>query len=440
MRSLALLRMVRKVRCWGNVVHAIPHYRTSAVMTRRVRLLWVVLLLGLSFQEALADETQVTPSIAVQTQYNDNIFLDSTNELADYRLNVTPAIALTSRTERLDSNLSVAFPINRYADLDELNAVDQIYSGGLRYQWSPRIATSIQAGYLRDSQPDRDLLETGLVLGTGTRHRLSAGLSGDYAISEWTTAGLSYAYGDEKFKGPGYTDSDYQTLNFVLTRNMERTFANTYGRLTLSGSRYEFTPSTFDWPRNNVKNAAVMVGAVRRLTDLYSLSADIGLRYTRREYEVPRLEAAAPGLFRIVSGELKDEDVGGVGRAVLSYQGESLRASFSAYQDIATSGGSAGLVQRTAFTFDVGKRFTYKLWGHFAASYYLNTSKGRELSLQEIDEKTGFLTPYLRYEYSRDLRFEASYSFGRINDRTNNTDAERNVVFLRVVYFHPLLQ
>jgi len=401
---------------------------------------WVLFLLGLSFQGALADETQVTPSIAVQGEYNDNIFFDSTNEIADYRFNITPGMTLTRRTERTDSSLRVSFPINRYADLDELNAVDQIYSGGLRYQWSPRIATSIQAGYIRDSQPDRDLLETGLVLGTGTRHRLSAGLSGDYVLSELTTAGLSYAYSEDEFKEPGYTDTDYQTLNLVLTRNMERTFANTYGRITLSGSRYEFTPSTFDSPRNNVKNASVMVGAVRRLTDLYSLSADIGVRYTRREYEVPRLEAVAPGLFRIVSGKLKDEDVGGVGRAAFSYQGESLKASLSAYQDIAASGGSAGLVQRTVFAFDVSKRFMDKLWGHFAASYYLNTSKGRELSLQEIDEETWFLTPYLRYEYSRDLRFEASYSFGKINDRIDNTDAQRNLFFLRVVYYHPMLK
>jgi len=148
----------------------------------------------------------------------------------------------------------------------------------------------------------------------------------------------------------------------------------------------------------------------------------------------------APGLFRIVSGKLKDEDVGGVGRAALSYRDESLRASLSAYQDIATSGGSAGLVQRTAFIFDVGKRFTYKLWGHFASSYYLNTSKGRELSLQEIDEETWFITPYLRYEYSRDLRFDLSYSFSIINDRIDHTDAERNLFFFRVVYFHPLLK
>jgi hypothetical protein len=410
------------------------------MMMRLLRSGSIVLLLVLSFQTALADETQVTPSIAAQGQYNDNIFFDSTDELSDYLLRVTPGIALTNRTERLDSNLRLAFPINRYADLDELDAVDQQYSGGLRYRWSPRLATSLQAGYIRDSQPARDLLETGLVFGTGTRSRINAGLSGEYAVSELTTAGLFYAYANENFKDPGYTESNTNTLSLIFTRNMEKTFANTYGRLTLSGGRYEFTPSGFDYPRNNVDNYAIMVGAVHSLTELYSISADIGVRYTRREFEVPRLEAVAPGLFRLVAGKLKDEDVGGVGRFALSYRDESLRASLSAYQDVATSGGTAGLVQRTTVALDVGKRFTYKLWGHFAASYYLNSSKGRELSAQEIDEETWFITPYLRYEYSRDLRFEASYSYGKTHDRIDHTDASRNLVFFTVVYSYPLLQ
>jgi hypothetical protein len=326
----------------------------------------------------------------------------------------------------------MVFPITRYADLDELDAVDQHYSGGLRYQWSPRMATSFHAGYIRDSQPGRDLLETGLVVGDTVRRRVSAGFSGEYSLSEVTSAGLSYTYGDENYKDPGFTDIDSHSLNLVFTRNMEKTFANTHGRLTFGAGRYDFSESRVD-------NYSVMVGAVRRLTELYSVSADVGLRHTRREFEVLRLEPVAPGIFRVVSAKEKDDSVGAVGRAALSYQGEATRASLSFYRDIATSGGRAGTVERTSFVFDVGKRFTYKLWGHISAGYYLNESKGRELALQEIDERTWRLNPYLRYVYSMDLSFEASYSYTRIDDRRDNTDADRNLVFLRLVYYHPLL-
>jgi hypothetical protein len=392
----------------------------------------VAFLVALSFHVALADETQVTPSIDARAAYNDNVFFDRANESSDYVLTITPGIAFARRTERLDSNLRLSFPITRYADLDELNAVDQVYSGNLRYQWSPRFASSFQAGYIRDSQPDRDLLETGLVVGDITRRRISAGFSGEYSLSEVTSAGLSYAYGDEEYKNPEFTDIESHSLDLIFTRNMEKTFANTHGRLTFGYTLYDFTRST-------VENYSAMVGAVRKLTELYSFSADIGLRYTRSEFEVLLLQPVAPGLFRIVTGQEKDDSLGAVGRAALSYQGESFVASLSFYRDIATSGGRAGTVERTALVFDMGKRFTYKLWGHFSAGYYLNQSKGREFALQEIDERTWRLNPYLRYVYSRDLSFDLSYSYTKVNDRVDGTDADRNLVFLRLVYYHPLL-
>jgi hypothetical protein len=392
----------------------------------------VVLLAGFSCRVALADETQVTPSIAVRTAYSDNIFFDRANERDDYIFTLTPGLSLTRRTERVYSLLRLEIPVVRYADNDELDAVDQRYSGNLRYQWSPRFATSFHAGYIRDSQPGRELLETGLVFSDVTRRRVSAGFSGEYSLSEATSAGLSYAYGDETYKEREFTDMESHTLNFVLTRNMDRIFANTHGRLTLGLSRYDFTSSTVD-------NYSAMAGAVRRLTELYTVSADVGLRYTRREFEVLGLEAVAPGLFRLVPVEEKDSGLGVVGRASLSYQGEATRASLSFYRDVSASGGRAGTVERTSFVFDVGKRFTYRLWGHFSAGYYLNESKGQELALQEIDERTWRLNPYLRYEYTRDLSFEASYSYTKVDYRVDNTDAARNLIFLRLVYHHPLL-
>jgi hypothetical protein len=399
----------------------------------------VVLLVVLSSRPAPADETQVTPSIAARAAYNDNIFFDRANEMDDYVFTFTPGLSLTRRTELLDSLLRVDVPIIRYADHDELDAVDQRYSGNLRYQWSPRFATSFHAGYIRDSQPGRELLETGIVFDDVTRRRLSAGLSGEYYMSEVTSAGLAYAYGDEKYKDQRFTDIESHSLNLTFTRNMEKTFANTHGRLTFGGSRYEFTRST-------VENYSAMVGAVRRLTELYSISADVGLRYTRSEFEVLRLQPLVPALlqvapipFRIVTEKEKSDDVGAVGRAALSYQGETTRASLSFFRDIATSGGRAGTVERTAIVFDVGKRFTYRLWGHFSAGYYLNESKGREFALREIDEETWRLNPYFRYNYTLNLSFEASYSYAKVNYGVDNTDADRNLVFLRLVYHHPLL-
>ena len=383
-------------------------------------------------QGAFAAETQVTPSLTLQSEYNDNIFFVKDDEDSDYVLIIEPEIAVSRRTERIESRLRVKFPINHYMDFDELNAVDQVYSGNLGYRWSPRVSTFFQAAYIQDSQPDRDILETGLVVGDVTRRRLSAGFSGEYLYSELTSLALSYAYRDEQFKEPGFAESETQSINFILERDMERTFANTRGNLTFGYSRY-------DSDRSTVESYSTMVGAVRQLTELYYVSADIGVRYTRHEFDVLRFEPVSPDLFIMVTDQEKNNDWGVVGRASLSYQDESSRASLNFYRDVATSSGRTGAVERTALVFDIGKRFTYRFWGHFSAGYYLNESKGKEFSIREIDENTWRLNPYIRYVYSNDLSFRVSYSYTKVRDRLDSTDAERNLILLRLVYSHPLL-
>jgi hypothetical protein len=387
---------------------------------------------ALSFRDAPAAETRVTPSIAVQGRYDDNIFFESTDTREDYILTVTPGLTLSQATEQLNAGLRLSFPIIRYNRYDELDATDQTYAGNLGYYWSPRFSSSLTARYDVDSQPGRDIIETGLVIGDTTRRRLSAGLSGEYLLSEATSAGLGYTYSEEKYKSDRFTDIESHNLYLTVTRDMQKILSNTHARVTLAAGRYEFTGSTVD-------NYSAMVGAVRRLTELYSLSADIGARYTRSEFETQTVQLVGPDTFRVVTARATDDSVGTVGRAALTYQGEATRASLSFFRDIATSGGRAGTVERTAVVLDLGKRFTYKLWGHFSAGYYLNESKGRQLALQDIDQETWRFSPYLRYYHTRHLTLDLSYSHATIDNRVADTRADRNLVLLRVSYAHPLL-
>ena len=118
---------------------------------------------------ALADQTELTPSVNLKGQYNDNIFFDRRDEKSDYLAVITPGLEFMDKTERLDARLSAALPIYTYADYDELNSIDQNLKGSLRYLLTTRLSTSLNAGYIKDSQPDREITETGLVLGSVTR-------------------------------------------------------------------------------------------------------------------------------------------------------------------------------------------------------------------------------------------------------------------------------
>jgi len=379
-----------------------------------------------------ADQTQLTPSLAVRGEYNDNIFFSTRNDESDFLGVITPGLQFTDKTERLDARISGALPIYTYADYDELNSIDQKLNGNLSYLLTTRLSTSLNAGYIKDSQPDREIAETGLVLGSVIRRRYSAGLAGQYAVSDIASLGLTYAYLNDDYDSKAYTDIQSQNVSLTFAQNLSRIFANTTGKVSLGYNRFDFSDS-------NVDNYTLMVGAEYNVTELYTLSADVGGRYTRSNFQVLELQPVAPGLFLIGKNEETQDNIGVVGRAALSYHGEQTTGSVSFFRDIATSGGREGTVQRTALVFDVGKRFTYELWGHLSAGYYLNTSDRSQYALQDIDEETWRVNPWAQYNFSHDLSLKASYSYIRVNYKTNDTDANRNVVFLGLVYRYPLL-
>jgi hypothetical protein len=49
-----------------------------------------------------ADEFKLTPSLAVKEEYNDNILYSTTNTQKGFITTLSPGLALTERTERMD--------------------------------------------------------------------------------------------------------------------------------------------------------------------------------------------------------------------------------------------------------------------------------------------------------------------------------------------------
>jgi hypothetical protein len=113
-------------------------------------------------------------------------------------------------------------------------------------------------------------------------------------------------------------------------------------------------------------------------------------------------------------------------------------ASLNFSRDINTSGGRTGTVERTAVVLDVGRRFTRTWWINCAAGYYLNESKRGEFALQEIDQETWRVSPYLQYNPTPNLSAVLSYTYTRVNYKVDDTYADRNLVFLRISYAYPL--
>ena len=162
-----------------------------------VRLLGLLLLIA-PFPAA-ADEFKLTPSIVVREEYNDNILFATRGAQRDFITVAAPALTLSNRSETTDLNLRAALANYHYARYSFLNAVDPTLQGRIRHRLTPRLAMSANAGYIRDSSPDRELETTGLVLNSVKRERFQGGFSSEYLLSEKTTTGLSYNFGRDRY-------------------------------------------------------------------------------------------------------------------------------------------------------------------------------------------------------------------------------------------------
>jgi hypothetical protein len=387
-----------------------------------------------SVDKAPADEFKVTSSLGLKQEYNDNLFFDDSDEEEEFITTISTGLELGERTERLNARLKAEVDGLLYAQNDELNDVDQLYRGDVDYRLTPRTDVAVEAEFRRDSRPDRDLLETGLVLGTTTRERQRYRLSSSHAFSERTSGSLSYLYERDDYDDPEVTDVESHDASLGFSRDVSDLISSTVLNTNLGYSRYRFSDS-------RVEKYTWTFGASRALSELFGAHLAVGVRHTRSKFTVRRLVAYPPFFFPILTEEENKSNAwGGLGQLGISYNGEVSNADVTLFRDITTASGRSGTTERTALTFTYGRRFSYELWGYLSGGYYLNEGDAEELATRDIDERTVRINPRLRYSINRDLALEASYSYTRIQDDAYDTDSDRNLVFLRLVFRYPWQQ
>jgi hypothetical protein len=136
----------------------------------------------------------------------------------------------------------------------------------------------------------------------------------------------------------------------------------------------------------------------------------------------------------------KSEGTGWVGQAAISYQGEKTNLNLALLHDLRPASGYGGVTERSGGSFTVSRRFTYELRGTLYATYYWNKAERGEFSTQTINQQSMVITPSLRYEPTRDVAIEASYSYTLVRYRTTNEEADRNLAMVRVILQHSFFE
>ncbi len=398
----------------------------------------VTLLLGGFCGSARGDEIKLTPFASLKEGYNDNIFLDSSNQKSDFITTFSPGLELSDRTERLDASLSLRFNGILYSRNSNLNAIDQDYRGRLGYLLNPRTRVSGSAAYTLDSQPDRDIETTGLVLGAVKRHRQLYSFAADRSLTEKTSLAFNYAYEQDDYHNPRFTDNIWHDVELSLTHDMDSLVRNMRGSLNLGYARYDFTGSSVD-------NYSVSLGVDKALTEIWGFQAYVGGRYTVSKYQAWQYEYYQPfppfPYYEIIAVPVsqRSQEWGWVGQMAVTYRGETTNGSLSFSSDVQpASGQSSGTTIRTGVTAAVRKRFSYELSAALSVDFYHNKSNPGALSGQRINYDTILATPSFRYEFNKDMYVEASYQYTKLFNNLASTEADRNMVFVRFYIQHPM--
>jgi hypothetical protein len=389
----------------------------------------IVVILGGASDAA---EFNLVPSITARQEYNSNIDLDSSRNQAkdDFVTKVIPKLRSTYRTERLSLGVSAqAVPTLYWKDGDR-SEVDFSGSGEAAYAVTPRLNTSADARFAVDNQADRNISTTGERTSSGRRFLYGNNFGLSYALTEITSASLNFGY-DRTDYGSPEDGEDFQGFNLSagLSRDLEPWLPRSVGQL---GAGYGY----YDYETSRLQSGYATVGLRHRVTEKWDASGVLGVRYTHSEFDRidQRLVPVPPFFFLVpVTVEETNSGWGGVGQFDLSYTEGLTRYSLSALPDINVTFAD-GPTELTSLRFSVNHRIRDEWSAGLSAGWSWNRSDEDEFVSAARDETTYSLSPSLSWTPVREWTFTAGYSFLRLEDDEDGTDAERHLAFLEATF------
>lgn len=367
--------------------------------------------------EARADDFRVSPYAALRQEYNDNIFFAFNNEEDDFITTATGGIDLKQRTERLTALLNARLDGLAYADNSDLNDIEEFYSGEVHYDLTQSLTVSGEAKYTVDTRPDRDIETTGLVLNTEERRRQNYTGSADYRFSERDSFFASYSYGEDQYATNTFNDYNDQNVLVGYTRSLALTKPTTL--------RFYGQYSDYDFSRSTVENYRFTVGVSRNVSEKFNYVLDIGPRFTKATDDI--------------TGDTS-HDNGAGGRLSLTYNEELTRFNLDLYHEISGSSSRSSAMKRTGLNAAVRYRLAERSRIGLTVDSFLNKADRDTAFVGDLDEMTTSVSPSLHYEFTRRFSCTAAYRYTIIDDRENDRERSRHVVFVKLNYEIPVVE
>lgn len=399
-----------------------------------------------------ADPMKLTLSTDVEGRYTDNVFFDINDYVSDYSTRISPGINGGWDKEDWALMFSGTAHFFRYLEYDELDAVDQLYSGQLDRQWGSRFSASLSASYLIDERRDRELSETGLLFGNDRRWRQSYGLGGQYQMSELTAMSLSYNLQMEDFDDETNYDSGIHTVQLLITRSLDSIWENSSGRFQASGRFYEYrreyqgTENLLGDPvgvdvedRQNIDYYSMSLGIGYQWTEKLSLTVDLGARHSSNEQQVTHtFEPNVVGLTEITDEE-ENTSIGYIALLEMNYKSEKGLFNILASHDLVPASGRGGTTERSTLRLGMERRLARQWFFDCSLRTYLNRSDESGVT-SDNDELTVEFHTGLRYAFNSQWSLGTYWRTYWLDDRQLHVDRKQNTMTLLLDWNWPIIE
>jgi len=390
-----------------------------------------ILLLAACAAGVDAAEWKIDPTLRFEAGYDDNIRLNTDNEVSSAFGTFSPSALFSVETPTSGASGEARFDFRRYEDesnLDDNNSRFDLRS----YHGMERSSLGLDLNFTKDTTLDSQLEATGLALGRVRRQSISASPNWRFSLGERTYLDANYSYRDVEYKNAGgsvFVDFTLNSAQASLTHVLnERTSAS----VTLSRSKSD-NDNDVESTNTNLEG-----GASYQFSETLSASLFAGLRRTEVDFSqtsfIPIFSGGTFIGFVPLNQDISNSDTGYTFNgsvAKLFLRGES---TFSASRNISNDiNGTPIEVDR--FRLINRYRFSETLSVNLKLEFY--NSQSNNSASTSLNRDYYRIEPRLSWNFTKFWRLSGRYRYTRQTFDDTGNEATQNVAYLTLTYRWP---
>jgi hypothetical protein len=401
-----------------------------------------IVLISPSFAAEITREFSVTPSISIREEYNDNIFLTSSDEESDFITTINPAINFTYRTRIITLSLDYGLHFRFYADNSDENETS--LSGTQRLNLDTTLSlykdiffVRISDVYERVSIDEREQVAfDNYFVNLTDSNTFSINPYIEYPLAPTVRATAGYRYTNTWYRDDEANDSENQSVYLNITKEFTPNL-----NATLSYNYYDHQTDDGIEDQDRTRHSA-NVGANYQISPRLNISGSIG--HTWVDYEdsdndnSPEWNARANYLLTelislsafysqsygdsVNEGPFVEERIGGT----FSYNGRvpiniTVHNTESDYELIDRRDKSTGVIIDSTIPIPITPKLSGTLSGKYSSFEFLPED-------EEVDRYS------VRLSFNYQLRITTinlGYTFNYSDSNINGNDYKNNIVWIQ---------